>query len=78
MELNEPYSVIMGLWRARLTFSLIRSAITCLCGTRRRMIAHEVNNAVLIMQKVALWLVFIMYLYSVATLYLFVLLFLTK
>ena len=54
IELNEPYSVIMGLLRARLTFSLIRSAITCLHGTRCRMVAHEVNNAVLIMQEVAL------------------------
>ena len=48
---TEPYSVIMGLLRARLSFSLIRSAIVCLRGTRRRMVAPEVNNAVLIMQR---------------------------
>ena len=32
---NEPYSRVMGWMRARLSFEVLRSSITCIRGTRR-------------------------------------------
>ena len=51
---DEPYSAVMGLLRCRLSFSLIRSAIACLRGTRRRVVSHEVGNGVVILREAAL------------------------
>ena len=47
------YSAVMGLLRCRISFSLIRSAIACLPGTRPRVVSWEDDNTVLILREAA-------------------------
>ena len=39
---NEPYSVIMGWLRCRISFALLRSSLSCIRGTRSRL--HDKNT----------------------------------
>ena len=51
---GEPYSAVMGLISCRLSFSLIRAAIACIRGTRRRVVQFENTNAILVAHEAAL------------------------
>ena len=51
---GEKYSAVKGLLSCRLSFCLIRAAIACLRGTRRRIVKYEDASAVLVAQEVAL------------------------
>ena len=53
LKRDEPYSAVMGLLRCRLSFCLLRSAIACLRGTRRRVVALEEDRAVVILREAA-------------------------
>ena len=48
---KEPFSSVMGLLCCRISFALIRAAITCLRGTRRRMVPFEDNNVAVVLHE---------------------------